>query len=533
MAGSTPKTQHDVENQVVDETRPLLPTKTDSDKAEPEPRQPIYGILSVLLIGVFVSQTDTFLVLAAYGSITAEFNDLKNASWLFSSYMLATCVGQPLYGKLSDIFGRKAMLQTSYVFFSGGSVICGIGNSMGQIIVGRVIQGLGGAGMVSLVSILITDLVPLRDVATYRSYINIVQTAGRSSGGVIGGFLTQTIGWRWAFLCQAPLTIIAMLLVTFKLPKTGSITKSWTVGLKRVDFAGAAAMSCTILCLLLVLDMGGDKLSWSSPSFISLTIAGLVFGVLFCLIEKFWATEPVFPLHLLANRHVVLFYSVMVLCCSTLAGMMMFVPLYFQVTRNVSPTTAGASLIPSVLGNTLGALLTGAYIKKTGRYKIPCIISGLCSAIAWTLLLVCWRGSTPSWQTLFLFPGGFGIGLAHASLYIGLAATVESVDMAIAGTGYYLCGNIGAVAGLSAYNALFQTTLQHSLENKLEGIANGGHIARKAMENLDYIKDLADPTRKLVVEAYIDGFHATYSLLIVLALVTVVMALWIKEKRLQ
>ncbi|KAF4974866.1 hypothetical protein FZEAL_8283 [Fusarium zealandicum] len=519
----------------VDETGTLLPKHSDYHNVDPDEAhiakqqvsKPIYGILSVLLIGagVFVSQTDTFLVLAAYGSITAEFDDLKNASWLFSSYMLATCVGQPLYGKLSDIFGRKVMLQTSYVFFSAGSIVCGIGTSMWQIIVGRVIQGLGGAGMVSLVSILIT--VPLRDVATYRSYINIVQTAGRSSGGVIGGFLAQTIGWRWAFLCQAPLTIIAMLLVTFKLPKgTTSMAKSWTASLKRVDFAGAAAMSCTILSLLLVLDMGGDKLSWSSPALILLGVSGLAFGVLFCIVEKFWATEPIFPLHLLANRHVMLFYSVMVLCCSTLAGMMMFVPLYLQVTRNVSPATAGASLIPSVLGNTVGALLTGAYIKKTGQYKIPCIISGLCSTVAWTLLLVCWRGSTPSWQTVFLFPGGFGIGLAHASLYIGLAASVESADMAIAGTGYYLCGNVGAVAGLSAHNALFQATLQQSLSRKLEDVVDGTKIARKAMENLDFVKNLTEHTRQLVIEAYITGFHATYALLIATALVTVFMALW-------
>lgn len=188
------------------------------------------------------------------------------------------------------------------------------------------------------------DLVPLRDVATYRSYVNIAQTAGRSSGGVIGGFLTQTIGWRWAFLCQAPLTIAAMVLVAFKLPNTyATTTKTWKTSLKRVDFAGAAAMSCAILCLLLVLDMGGDKIPWSSPVLVSLAILVIFFSVLFCAVEKFWAAEPIFPLYLLANGHVIIFYSVMILCCSTLAGMMMFVPLYFQVTRDVSPTTAGAS----------------------------------------------------------------------------------------------------------------------------------------------------------------------------------------------
>ncbi|RSL73465.1 hypothetical protein CEP53_000750 [Fusarium sp. AF-6] len=325
-----------------------------------------------------------------------------------------------------------------------------------------------------------------------------------------------------------------MVLVAFKLSNTYvTTTKTWRASLKRVNFAGTAAMSGAILCFLLVLDMGGSKLSWSSPTLASLTILGILFSALFCIVEKFWATEPIFPLHLLVNSHVVIFYSVMILCCSTLAGMMMFVTLYFQVTRNDSPTTAGASLIPSVLGNTLGALLTGAYIKKTGRYKIPCIISGICSSIAWSLLLICWRGSTPSWQTLFLFPGGFGIGLAHASLYIGLAASVEKADMAISGTGYYLCGNIGAVAGLSTHNALFQATLQHSLEAKLDGLVDGDKIGQRAMESLDYVKGLTGEVREMITEAYVNGFHATYALLVLTAVVTVLVALGVREKRLK
>ena len=141
------------------------------------------SILSVLLIGVFVSQADTSLVLATYGQISSEFNDLQDASWLLSSYMLAMCVSQALYGKLSDIWGRKAMLQVAYALFALGSLFCGLGQSMGQLIAARALQGMGGAGMVCLVSILITDLVPLRDVASYRSYVNIVRYKMRASGG--------------------------------------------------------------------------------------------------------------------------------------------------------------------------------------------------------------------------------------------------------------------------------------------------------------------------------------------------------------
>ncbi|CAM1503186.1 Fc.00g079620.m01.CDS01 [Cosmosporella sp. VM-42] len=495
----------------------------------------IYGILSVLLIGVFVSQTDTFLVLAAYGSITTEFSGLQNASWLLSSYMLAMCVGQPLYGKLSDIFSRKTMLQTSYVFFSVGSVMCGLGTSMPHVILGRVIQGLGGAGMVCLVSIVIMDLVPLREVATYRSYVNIVQTLGRSSGGVIGGLLTQTIGWRWAFLCQAPLTMIAIVLVTWKLPTVKQASKQGSIraSLKRVDFAGATSMSCMIFCLLLVLDMGGDKVPWDSPTIISLTVLGTLFGVLFWAAEKYWAAEPVFPLHLLLSRDVVLCYSVMMLSTAAMAGMVMFVPLYFQVTKNASPATAGASLIPSVLGNTVGALLTSSYIKRTGQYKLPAILSGLCSSVTYTTLLVWWHGSTPTWQMAFVFPCGLGIGLAHAALFVALASTVKETDLAIAGSGYYLCGNVGAVAGLSATTTLFRAALKINLGISLGGIEHGSEIADKAMENLEYVKSLSGLMRELVIKAYVSSFQVTYLLLIVFAAMSVLGALMMREKRLK
>lgn len=156
-----------------------------------------WAAISVLLIGVFVANTDSSLILATYGLISSEFGDLRAGSWLVSSFILAQCVAQPLYGKLSDIYGRKQCLQVAYVLFALGTTGTGVGRSMGQIIAARAVQGAGSAGMSSMVSIIITDLVPLHEVATLRSYVNIMATTGRSCGGVIGGALTLALGWRW------------------------------------------------------------------------------------------------------------------------------------------------------------------------------------------------------------------------------------------------------------------------------------------------------------------------------------------------
>jgi MFS family permease len=147
--------------------------------------------------GVFISQADTSLVLATYGKISSEFNDLESGSWLLSSYMLAMCSSQPLFGKLSDIFGRKKYLQVVYTLFAIGTAGSGLGRSISQIIVARAVQGACGAGIVCMVSILLTDLLPFHEVTVYRSYVNVVQTVGRSCGGAVGGLLASTVGWRW------------------------------------------------------------------------------------------------------------------------------------------------------------------------------------------------------------------------------------------------------------------------------------------------------------------------------------------------
>lgn len=159
--------------------------------------QGVWITLSVLLLGVFVSNADWTFVLATYSTVASEFNDLSSGSWMLSAYILSQCAVQPLYGRLSDIYGRKSCLQTSYMLFSIGTAGAGLGQSMGAVIAARAIQGAGAAGMVSMVSIIITDLVPMEDVASLRSYVNILQTIGRSCGGVIGGLLTESIGWRW------------------------------------------------------------------------------------------------------------------------------------------------------------------------------------------------------------------------------------------------------------------------------------------------------------------------------------------------
>ncbi|CAM1509716.1 Fc.00g000510.m01.CDS01 [Cosmosporella sp. VM-42] len=350
------------------------------------------GVLSILLLGVFIANADTSLVLATYGRISSEFDSLENASWLLTGYMLSMCGTQPLYGKLSNIFGRKVLLLLSYVLFAVGNLVCGLSDSMTTLVVGRVIGGACGAGMSSVVSFLIADMVPLRELAQYRSYVNIAQTAGRSCGGPIGGKLAEAMGWRWqvSFLIQVPQTIFAILLVALRLksPKLafkGDEEASTLNRLKRIDFLGAFLMCVTIVTFLLPLSVGGNQFEWTHPIIPGFLGASHILAFIFGYVELKVAREPIFPLTLLTRRDIVLPYAILFLQNIAQTFMMFVVPLYFQVTNNASPSAAGFYLIPAVVGNTFGGLITGAYIKKSGRYKmltiIAAVVAGFCHAL--------------------------------------------------------------------------------------------------------------------------------------------------------
>lgn len=187
--------------QCADNTDDISPSARHSedtpDEALNEKKRSPWATISVLLLGVVSSNAVASLVLATYATVSSDFDDLDSGSWLLSAYTLTMCATQPLYGKLSDIYGRKPLLLTAYAVFALGNLGAGLSRSLGEVIAWRAIQGVGGAGMASLVAIIIADIVPANEVATFRGYVNISQIIGRSFGGVVGGWLTQLIGWRW------------------------------------------------------------------------------------------------------------------------------------------------------------------------------------------------------------------------------------------------------------------------------------------------------------------------------------------------
>ncbi|KAF2772871.1 putative major facilitator superfamily transporter [Teratosphaeria nubilosa] len=495
----------------------------------------VWGTLSVLLLGVFISQVDTTLVLATYSKIASDFQDLDSASWLISAYILAQCAVQPLYGKLSDIFGRKGLLQTSYVLFTIGTACAGISKSIGGVIASRALQGAGAAGMVSMVSIVITDLVPLHEVAQLRSYVNICQTTGRSCGGVIGGLLSQAVGWRWAFLIQVPPVLAAILLVQWRLnitPKQSDSNQSHWGKLKRVDFVGSFFLATTILASCFVLDAGGQKMPWDSWVISGCAVVAIASAICFTISARY-VPEPIFPLRLLTHYSVFTNCLIVFLQATIQLGLTTPAPLFLQATRKASFAEAGAYLIPAFAGNTIGGLLAGYWIKRTGLFKALTVLAPILSILCMVLCLYTWNESTSALASMAIFPGGFAMGVISASAFVGVASGVNEADIAIAASGMYLSFNLGGIAGVSASGAVYETSLRAYLQQALDGWKNKDEILQKALSDITYVQSAGPKLRKVFVAAHVYGFHNFNYFGLMCGVLSLLVALVIRGQRLK
>ncbi|KAI0856219.1 major facilitator superfamily transporter [Xylaria cubensis] len=499
-------------------------------------------VVAVLMIGLFTSNLDTSLILAIHPRIASEFNALEDSSWLFVSFLLGGVATQVLYAKLSDVYGRRVMLVFCYGLFGTGCAMIGLSQSMWQVILGRVLSGSAASGMWSLVLVLTTDLIPLRDVASWLGYINIVSTTGRSIGGPLGGFLADQIGWRWSFSGQTPMFTIAMIASMLVIPNTKAPEshKCKSKGLKawfsRIDFAGSLLLGVGVLLCMLPIEIGGVKVPWTHPIVLGLFGAGVLTLIVFAINEARWAEEPAFPLRLIMNRDILSPYIATCCIAGAQTSLMYFVPLYFQVTSGASNTIAGLHLVPAVVGNALGGLVAGYFIRKTGGYKAVILGSSLFASIGYALLIVRWVGNTNWWESLYICFGGFGAGMSGSSVFVSLNAVVEPAHKAVVNSGLQLAIPIGMLLGVTAGSAVMLDVVQRVLDRKLFEIGldleSRTEIIKKSIANVDYIRQLPSYLKDTVISGYVVGLRASFGVILAISLTGLAAGSVLRQRRL-
>ncbi|RAK94995.1 MDR family MFS transporter [Aspergillus ibericus CBS 121593] len=541
MRSDQPRTATSTEPQerLVCERTPLLGDQTPTEPvpsgdsevplAEEPSSKELILVLGSIWVGVFLAALDTTIVATLTAPISSSFHSFSLLSWLATSYLISNAAFQPLSGRLTDIFSRRTGLIFSNIFFAAGNLICGLAKSEGTIVLGRVIAGIGGGGLTAISTFVTSDLVPLRKRGVWQGIGNICYGAGSGLGGVFGGWINDTLGWRWAFLIQVPFVVVSGILVavTVRVP----VKTSENAKLKRVDFLGALTLVISLVLLLLGLNTGGNRVSWTHPLILTSLPLSAVFLGLFIYIEANIASEPVIPVRLLLDRTV--FSACLTNWFSTMAvfGLLFYLPLFFQV-QGLSATAAGVRLIPQAIGTSLGSLGSGILMRSTGRYKVFSHVS--MSLMVLSGILICTLSlTTPSWLPFIYF---FLMGTAYGSmLTITLVALISAVDHehhAVITSASYAFRSTGSTIGITVASAVFQNILKSGLWSRFGTREHAGELIGRIRDSLEEIRHLPTDWIPGVLDAYMDSLRAVFLTLLGLSVLGAMVSMGMREHKL-
>ncbi|KAI1488110.1 major facilitator superfamily domain-containing protein [Biscogniauxia mediterranea] len=515
------------------------PVIKDVDEDGPKLQVNRAALLPALAIGIFLIALDQTLVIATYGKIGSDLRALQSTSWIGTSYYLTLTTFQPLYGRLSAIFGRRACLLFAYAVFGLSCLGCALARDIAQLCAARAVAGVGGGGMNAIVTILVTDLVSLRDRGLWQGYINTVYTVGMAAGAPVGGLLADSIGWRWSFAGQVPIAAAAWLsvFIVLRLPR-GAESDHWIEKVRRIDFAGALTLTSAVFLLLLGLD-NGSNLGWARRATITpLALTPLFFGI-FILIEGQFAAHPFAPGHIIFFPPLLASYLANFFGVAFQVGVLFFLALYLQAALGLSATGAGIALLPNTIFGLCGSLGCGLIIRRTGRYYWL-TIGGFVLQLLSIVIIVAFAGGFMN--SLVGVVAGLcllmlGSGATITALLIAIIASVPrggaSSDVPVAIACSYLFRSLGSTLGISVTTAALQQALRLGLEKELDGDKERARAIEEAVRrSLDYVRELEPHLADVVRRCYAAATRAAFVPAGVLAASALVAAVWIKEKKL-
>ncbi|MDF9817181.1 MDR family MFS transporter [Streptomyces sp. SPB162] len=483
-----------------------------------------------LAIGMLLSTLDQTIVATALPSVATDLGSLSSVTWVVSAYLLTTTASAPLYGKLSDIYGRRRMVLIALGIFITASALCGLAPSVGSLVALRVIQGLGGGGLLTLGSAAIAGLVPLHERGKALSYTGTVFAIGSVGGPLLGGVFTDYLNWRWVFYINIPIGLIGLLLII------RYFTAEHTPVRGAIDFLGSALLVSAVTCVMLVTVWGGRDYAWGSTQIIGLLAIGAVLIAVFVWWEH-QAPNPVLPPHLFRAPAFRFAVPASLVLGMLLLGAVVFLPQFFQAVRGMSAATSGLALTPLMLGVCITMTLVGRRVTASGRYR-PFPIIGASLTLVGFAALTQLDGSTPNWQmAVEMFVLGAGIGFQIQLLVLVMQNSAEPQDLGVASSTAMFCRSMGGAVG----TALFSTILVRQLSDRLATSSAGAlapgaspdGLVRQAMTSNS---SLPPAVRAAFSQAFADSIHVVFvwalplaGLLLVLTILAPSVPLWTVE----
>ena len=480
----------------------------------------ILKVMTGLLAALFTAMLSTTIVSTALPTIMADLNGTQRQyTWVITASLLAMTITTPIWGKLSDLFNKKLLVQLAIVIFVAGSVGAGLSQTVPPMMAFRAVQGLGMGGLIALTQSIMGALIPPRQRGRYSGYMGAVMAVSTVSGPLLGGVITDNANWRWCFFVCVPLAVLALIAL--------QVTLHAPAGRKHasIDYVGAVLIAVVAgLPMLWVTFAGSDYawISWQSGLF----LAGFVVAVTLAVITELRVPEPMVPIRLLNNRTTILMIIASIAVGVAMFGSSTFLTQYFQLAGGHSATRAGLMTIPLIITQMLTSTIGGQIVTRTGRWK-PLMVVGSFALVAGLAGLGFLDHTTPFWQVaLYMSVMGVGVGALIQNIVLAVQNTVDVANVGSTSATITFFRSLGGAVGVAVLGAILAN---HVADNISTGLQRAGLPSTGgASGNLD-IKDLPAPIQAIVHAAYGDSFGFLFAIAAVISVVTLVAVLLVRE----
>jgi EmrB/QacA subfamily drug resistance transporter len=477
-------------------------------------------VFAALMLGMFLAALDQTIVSTALPTIVGDLGGLNHLSWVVTSYLLASTVSTPLYGKLGDMVGRKPVFLAAILIFLAGSMLAGLSQSMGELIGFRALQGIGAGGLMVSAQAIIADIVPPRDRGRYMGLIGSVFAVASVAGPLLGGFLVDNLSWRWVFYVNMPVGALAVLIVVTRLHlHTPSVSH-------RIDYRGTFHLSTGVSAWILLTTWGGVQYAWGSPTIVGLGVAGLVLLAVFVWWER-RAIEPLLPLQLFRSSVFSVASAMGFTIGMAMFGAIIFIPLFLQIVYGASPTSSGLRTIPLMAGLLVASILSGRAISRVGRYKAFPIAGTAVLAVGMYLLSLLGVHTAPWVASAYMVVVGVGLGLVMQVLVLVVQNDARPQEIGVATSTATFFRSVGGAFGVAIFGTIFASRLSHRLAGLPRSVT--AHLGSGVHLNPAQVKNLPPHVHAEFLDAFAHSLHGVFLFGMALAAVPFVLSWFLKE----